>query len=138
MLSVKTPALTVDAAIVEDGRIALIRRKNPPFQGQWALPGGFVEIGEKTEDACVREAAEETSLDVGIIRLIGVYSDPKRDPRGHTVGVVYLCERKDGVLKGADDAKEAKWFSLEDLPKLAFDHDTIIGDVREAVRAGQK
>ena len=129
MIDLQTPKLTVDAAIVEDGRIVLIKRNNPPFKGHWALPGGFVDVGETVEEACVREAKEETSLDVDIVRLVGVYSDPKRDPRGHTVSVVFLCRRKGGVLKGADDAKEAQWFGLDNLPKLAFDHAKIVAGV---------
>jgi 8-oxo-dGTP diphosphatase len=130
MIDVRTPALTVDAAIVEDGKIVLIRRVNPPFKDCWALPGGFVDVGETVEAACVREAKEETCLNVEVIRLVGVYSDPKRDPRGHTASVVFLCGRMGGALKGADDAKEAKWFGLGELPKLAFDHAKIMADVK--------
>ncbi|MFH1054683.1 MAG: NUDIX hydrolase [Candidatus Altiarchaeota archaeon] len=130
MIDVKTPSVTVDAAIVEAGKIVFIRRVNPPFKGSWALPGGFVDLGEKVEDACVREAKEETSLDVKIKKLVGVYSDPKRDPRGHTVGIIFLCDIVGGKLKAADDAKEAKWFSLDALPELAFDHGKIVADVK--------
>ena len=120
--------LTVDALIVKDNMIVLIERLNPPFQGFWALPGGFVDVFETVESACVREAKEETSLDVRLNVLLGVYSDPKRDPRGHTVSAAYVCEIVGGELKAADDAKKAKWFSLDDLPKLAFDHQKIVDD----------
>jgi len=134
MLDVMTPKLTVDAVIVEGGKVVLIRRVNPPFKGMWALPGGFVDVGETVEAACVREAREETSLDVGIVKLVGVYSDPKRDPRGHTVGVIFLCKAKGGELKAADDAKEAGWFGLDGLPELAFDHGRILQDVKRTVK----
>ena len=133
MIDVVTPKLTTDAVIVEDGKVVLIRRVNPPFEGVWALPGGFVDVGETVEDACVREAREETCLDVGVAGLVGVYSDPSRDPRGHTVGVVFLCEKKGGELRAADDAKEAKWFSLDELPELAFDHDKILADAKKQI-----
>jgi 8-oxo-dGTP diphosphatase len=129
MIDIVTPKVTADAAIVEDARIVLVRRGNPPYKDCWALPGGFVEVGERVEEACVREAKEETGLDVEAVRLVGVYSDPKRDPRGHTVGVAYLCVPEGGVLKGADDAKEARWFPLDELPVLAFDHQRIVEDV---------
>jgi len=129
----KTPYLTTDGIveIYNEAQqllgIVLIKRKYPPLG--LALPGGFVEIGEKVEDACVREMKEEISLDVEIQALLGVYSDPKRDERFHTVSVVYLCKAY-GMPKGADDAKEAMVVKLEDLKtqRLAFDHGEIIGD----------
>jgi 8-oxo-dGTP diphosphatase len=130
----ETPPIAVDAIIVEKGSIVLIKRKNPPFQNCWALPGGFVEIGETIENSCIREAKEETSLDVEIKRHIGIYSDPKRDPRGHVVSVAFLCSVKSGILKGADDAKEAGWYWLDILPPLAFDHAKIINDARPYCR----
>jgi 8-oxo-dGTP diphosphatase len=130
MIDLKTPSVTVDAAIISDGKIVLIRRANQPFQGMWALPGGFVDVGETVEAACVREAVEETSLQIDIQKLIGVYSDPKRDPRGHTVGIAFLCSVAGGLLKAQDDAKEARWFSLDELPDLAFDHAKVLADLR--------
>ena len=135
MINIETPKLTVDAAIVDAGKIVLIKRANPPYKGSWALPGGFVNVGETVEAACAREAREETSLDVEVVRLVGVYSDPGRDPRGHTVSVAFLCKKKGGKLRGADDAKEAKWFSLEDLPTLAFDHGKIVEALRRSLSA---
>ena len=114
------PALTVDGVLVEDGSVLLVRRRNPPFAGRYALPGGFVDYGETVE------AAE---------RLIGVYSDPKRDPRGHTVSVAFLVRHRCGTLAGADDADEARFFPLDALPALAFDHDHILADAR-ALLAG--
>ncbi|RLF87536.1 NUDIX hydrolase, partial [Thermococci archaeon] len=95
----------------------------------WALPGGFVEYGEKVENAAVREAKEETGLDVELLKLIGVYSDPNRDPRGHTVTIAFLARGK-GRVKGGDDASEARVFKFEEVKnlKLAFDHKEIIED----------
>src|SRR5665647_3669905 len=100
----QTPSLTVDILILFENRLVLVKRKNPPYQGKFALPGGFVDIGESTEKAVARESFEETGLSVGIIKLVGVYSDPQRDPRGHTVSVCYLCllytspSPRDGLL----------------------------------------
>ncbi|KAA0002406.1 MAG: NUDIX hydrolase [Thermoplasmata archaeon] len=124
----KYPRLTVDGVIIKDKKILLIKRKNEPFKGKWALPGGFVEYGETVEDAVIREIKEETGLDTKIEKLLGVYSDPVRDPRGHTISIVYLLSPKKGVLKGSDDAMEAKFFDIENLPPLAFDHEKIIKD----------
>jgi len=127
----ETPLLTVDAVIIyEKNNLILIRRKNPPFQGILALPGGFVDIGETVEEACIREAYEETNIKVKIKRLIGVFSDPKRDPRGHNVTVAFLCEpaSKDEKYIAKDDAVAIEIVKLEDLhsKKIAFDHFKII------------
>ena len=124
-----TPLLTVDAVIItNEGKIILIKRKNPPFG--WALPGGFVDVGETVEEACKREAKEETNLDVKIERLLGVYSDPRRDARGHTVSIVFLCKIIGGSMKADDDAEEISAFSKDEIDKLqiAFDHRQIIAD----------
>src|SRR5690606_7419628 len=87
----QTPALTTDCVVFdESGRVLLIRRKFPPFEGGFALPGGFVDVGETVEDACRRELKEETGLEAGDLTLIGVYSDPTRDPRGHTCSVAFI------------------------------------------------
>ena len=125
------PSLTVDAVIeFPDDRIVLIRRANPPFEGQWALPGGFVDWSETVAHACIREAKEETSVDIELVRILGVYSDPSRDPRRHTVSVVFIAKYKSGELKGSDDAREARLFSREELREIqtAFDHDLILKD----------
>jgi len=129
----KSPKLTVDGILLKKGEILLIKRKNPPFKDNWALPGGFVEYGEKTEDAVLREFFEETGLKTKINKLIGVYSDPDRDPRGHTISIVYLVEEKGGELIGGDDALEAKFFNVKKLPTLAFDHGKIIEDLLKEV-----
>jgi len=133
-MDIKCPLLTVDAVIAKDGRFVLIRRKNEPFKGLWALPGGFVEVGETVEDAVRREAREETGLDIELIALLGVYSDPKRDPRGHTVSVVYLAKPVGGELCAADDAAEAAYFSPKDDPDLAFDHAIILNNAIDALK----
>jgi 8-oxo-dGTP diphosphatase len=130
----KSPKLTVDGLLLKDKKILLIKRKTHPFKGKWALPGGFVEYGEKTEDAVIREVFEETGLKTKIKHLIGVYSDPDRDPRGHTVSVVYLLNICGGKLKSDDDASDAKFFDLNRLPKLSFDHNNIIKDAVGSVR----
>jgi 8-oxo-dGTP diphosphatase len=128
----KTPFLTVDALIIYEGKLVLIRRLNPPFENQFALPGGFVEIGETVEAAAVREAKEETGLDIELIRLLGVYSDPSRDPRGHTVTVCYLA-RGFGKLKAGSDAKDIRLFGINEIPKLAFDHNKIIENAKSDI-----
>jgi len=126
----KIPRLTVDAIILnrEMKSIVLIKRKAYPFVGMWALPGGFVEFKEAVEDATIREAKEETGLDIEIEKLVGVYSDPERDPRGHTVAVTFLCRKLGGELIAADDAAEAKEFKIKELPEMAFDHRKMVDD----------
>jgi 8-oxo-dGTP diphosphatase len=126
------PALAVDGLIfTEDGRIVLIRRKNAPYKGQLALPGGFVEYNETTESAVVREVKEELGIKCRIIRVVGVYSDPSRDPRHHTVSVVYELEPESTNYKAGDDAASFEIISLNDkeiLGGLAFDHSRIVGE----------
>lgn len=123
----KKPSITVDGVIIKNGKILLIKRKNEPFKGKWALPGGFVEYGEKVEDAVLREIKEETGLNAKIKNLLGVYSDPNRDPRGHTISIVFILEGE-GEAKASDDASDVKFFDLNKLPPLAFDHEKIIKD----------
>jgi ADP-ribose pyrophosphatase YjhB (NUDIX family) len=122
----KNPIPTVDIIIELDGGIVLIERKNRPYG--WAIPGGFVDYGESVEEAALREAKEETSLDVKIVSLLGVYSQPDRDPRLHTISTVFIAETT-GQPKAADDAKRIGLFGKEALPKeLAFDHAKILED----------
>ena len=127
----KCPLITADAVIIyEKDNIILIRRKNPPFQGDYALPGGFMDIGETIENACIREAKEETNLDIKILKFIGIFSEPGRDPRGHTVTVAYLCEPlpESEKPKAQDDAASLEIVPISKLSslKLAFDHKDII------------
>ncbi len=127
-----TPLLTVDALILCGRKIVLIKRKNPPYRDRFALPGGFVEIGETVEAAVAREAREETGLDIKIIRILGVYSEPSRDPRGHTVSVCFLATGS-GKLKAGSDAKGIRLFSLNEIPELAFDHNKIIENAKSDI-----
>lgn len=130
LMKYKSPKITVDGIILDKGkkRILLIQRGREPFKGKWALPGGFIGYGERTEDAVVREVLEETGLRTRVLELFGVYSDPNRDPRGHTITLVYILEIMDGKVSGGDDAVEAKFFDLNSLPELSFDHEKIIKD----------
>lgn len=131
----RNPLPTVDVVIHVPGRgIVLVERRNPPHG--WALPGGFVDYGESCEEAAVREAREETGLDVVLTGLLGVYSDPSRDPRHHTISVVYTAQAADpSRLCAGDDAASAEFFPLDALPLLAFDHGRIAGDfIRQVTR----
>jgi 8-oxo-dGTP diphosphatase len=123
----KTPFLTVDAIIELEAGIVIIKRSNPPFG--YALPGGFVDYGESLEQAVTREAREETGLEITNLRQFHTYSDPKRDPRFHTVGTVFVCQAK-GEPRAGDDAAEAKVLSLAEIKGLdfAFDHRMILLD----------
>lgn len=121
--------MTVDAWIEDSrGRVLLVRRARPPFAGRWSLPGGFCEWGETTEESCAREAREETGIRVKIGEVLGVYSDPRRDPRGHTVSVLYRAKPVSGSVRGGDDAADAQWFTPSELVRLdlAFDHGEIV------------
>lgn len=118
-------ALTVDAVVFRDGGVVLIRRKNPPFEGMLALPGGFVDPDETAEAACVRELREETGLAVHQLHLIGVYSHPDRDPRGRVVSVAFVAEA-DGTVRAGDDAEAVSIVKNWREAELAFDHRNII------------
>jgi 8-oxo-dGTP diphosphatase len=133
----KNPKPTVDIIIeLSGGRIVLIRRKNPPHG--WAIPGGFVDEGEPLEHAAVREAKEETGLDVTLTDQLFTYSDPKRDPRLHTISTAFIATAQ-GEPVGADDAAEAKTFLPSELPSpLCFDHAEILRDYLAYKRTGQK
>lgn len=127
---IQTPHIAADIVIElvdRPGRpILLIERKHPPYG--WAIPGGFMEVGERLEQTAIREAAEETSLVVTLKALLGLYSAPKRDPRFHTVTAVYVAEAR-GEPKAADDAKNLRIVATDALPdQLAFDHDLVLKD----------
>lgn len=136
VLHYRNPVPTVDVVIFEPGRgVVLVERANEP--PGWALPGGFVDYGETVEAAAVREALEETGLKVALTGLVGVYSDPARDPRQHTMSVVYTAQAPAGAEPvGGDDAARAQFFPLELLPEnLAFDHARILQDFRTRLGA---
>ena len=127
----KTPSLTVDAVIIcKKNSMVLIKRKKDPYKGLWALPGGFVEYGETVESAVLREVKEETGLEIELQGLVGVYSDPERDPRGHTVTICFLAFKVGGELKADTDASDVICIPKNEISKLklAFDHDLILKD----------
>jgi ADP-ribose pyrophosphatase YjhB (NUDIX family) len=133
----RNPLLTVDIIIeIAHGGVVLIERKNPPYG--WALPGGFVDYGESVELAAIREAKEETSLDVRLFEQFHAYSDPKRDPRHHTVSIVFIA-CADGVPLGGDDAKAARAFRESEIPDaLVFDHERILRDYFHFKKTGER
>ena len=127
------PALTADVVLLAGepaSSVLLIERGSEPFKGSWALPGGFVETGERVHDAALRELAEETGISLEAeLALLGVYDTPGRDPRGPTVSVSYVRRATTELpATGGDDAARAGWFALDSLPPLAFDHDLIVAD----------
>ena len=127
----RNPSLTTDIFIYnEDKEFILIKRKNNPYKNYWALPGGFVDYGERVEDAAIRESKEETTIDVKLDKLVGVYSKPDRDPRGHTVSIVFTAKGNMDDKLADDDAIDIDIFSKEKIKeiKLAFDHEEIIND----------
>lgn len=125
--SYRNPLPTIDIIIeLEDGRIILIKRKNPPIG--WAIPGGFVDYGESLEEAAIREAKEETSLDITLLKQMHTYSKPDRDPRQHTISTIFIAKGS-GTPIAADDAAEIGVFTEENLPHpLMFDHEQILTD----------
>lgn len=127
----KTPVLAVDAVIfMKDNSVVLVRRRNPPFQGYWALPGGLCEQGETVEQAVHREVKEETGLLVESVQLVGVFSEPNRDPRGHTVSIAFLAKPTGGQLQAGSDAAHVETF--QQVPQnMAFDHLQILAAAEE-------
>jgi len=134
------PALTVDCVVFglddQDLKVLLIQRKLKPFRGQWAIPGGFVNVGESIDDAARRELREETGLESVFLEQLLTVGDPDRDPREHVVTVAHyaLVRLSDHRVNAATDAAQALWFALDDLPKLAFDHDTILKTAHERLQ----
>jgi 8-oxo-dGTP diphosphatase len=132
-MDTKAPSLTVDCVVLDPvGRLLLIRRRNAPFRGQYALPGGYVDYGETTEHAAARELAEETGLVAVTVSLIGVYSDPQRDPRGHVVSIAYRVEVSSYDVCAGDDASAAAFVGDWRGEELAFDHRRIVEDALRA------
>jgi len=124
----RKPSVTADGIVLKGNDIVLIKRGKEPFKGSYALPGGFLNYGERLEECAVREVLEETGVKTKVVELVGIYSSPDRDPRGHFVTAVYHLEPVGGMLKAGDDAKDAEWVPLDKLPKFAFDHGKIIQD----------
>lgn len=126
--------ITVDAVIlqeeVNDKSVLLVKRKNDPFKDQWALPGGFLEEDETFEAGAIRELEEETGLKIDTLEQAGVVGTPGRDPRGRTISIIFFgIVNNPGKVKGNDDASDAGWFNLNNLPRLAFDHLQILKDI---------
>ncbi|HTR01889.1 MAG TPA: NUDIX hydrolase [Thermoanaerobaculia bacterium] len=135
------PRLTVDSWVRDrKGRVLLVQRARPPFEGRWGLPGGFCEWKERTEECCARETLEETGLTVRVGELRGVYSKANRDPRGHNVTVVYACRVVRGRAKGGDDAADARWFTPREIrrTRFAFDHRAIVLEQLARDRANRR
>ena len=129
------PSLAADAVVFnQQGNWLLIRRKNAPFKGRYALPGGFVEYGETVEAAALRELREETGLRAKSPRLIGVYSNPKRDPRGHVISIAFLILVGNAKPKGGDDARSAEFVAQWRELNLAFDHNQIVADALRLIK----
>jgi 8-oxo-dGTP diphosphatase len=123
------PAFTVDIIIIQSGKILLIKRGHPPYEGKWALPGGFMDMNETPEQAAIRELEEETGVKVKSLKQFRTYGAIDRDPRHRTISTVYFAILDDNLrinTKAGDDATEAEWFSLDNLPELAFDHGIIL------------
>lgn len=139
MSNYKKPSITVDIVIFsdfeKDKKFVLIKRKNDPFKNQWAIPGGFVEYGETVENAAIREAKEETGIDIELKELFDVYSGPNRDSRGHTITIVYLATGNIKDKKAGSDAQDIRICSFKDLSKMriAFDHEIILTDIFKKV-----
>lgn len=129
----RNPTPTVDVILQRESRVLMVRRKKDPFKGQLALPGGFVNEGETVESAARRETKEETSLEVEPIEILGVYSDPKRDPRKHIATVVFVGIMVGGSETAGDDAESIEWVDLAsiDRQQIAFDHATILRDYKK-------
>jgi 8-oxo-dGTP diphosphatase len=131
------PAVTADCVVITneaEPNVLLIKRKNPPFKGSWAFPGGFMDMDETAEQCAIRELEEETGLKIQDIVQIGAYSKVDRDPRGRTVTIAYLIRIDSPVaVIGQDDAAKAEWFPLSTLPPLAFDHEEIMRDAMKII-----
>ncbi|MFX1263069.1 MAG: NUDIX domain-containing protein [Promethearchaeota archaeon] len=127
----RNPSPTVDVAVIDGEKLLLVKRGRDPYKGSWALPGGFVEFGEKVEETAVREVLEETGVRITLEAILGVYSDPRRDPRGHTITTVFIAWPVAGEPVGGDDAAEASWIDMKSLETemLAFDHSRIVEDL---------
>jgi 8-oxo-dGTP diphosphatase len=123
------PYISTDCVVFDElDRVLLIRRKNDPFRGQYAFPGGFIDVGETAEHAARRELKEETGIDARDLQLIGVYSDPGRDPRHHTITIAYIVFVQGQTAAAGDDAASAQFVAHAERETLAFDHNIILRD----------
>ncbi len=128
--------LTVDAVIADrEGRVLVMERGTEPFRGTWVLPGGYVDPGETVEQACIREVREELGLEVKLTGLIGIYSEPGRDPRGSVVSIAYRAEVVDGTLTVTAEARAHRWLEPDEVVPMGFDHARILADLRAQMRA---
>jgi 8-oxo-dGTP diphosphatase len=129
-MKIERVILASDALIIKDGKILLVKRKWPPFKGGWGPPGGQMDHDERIEQTCIREAWEETGFRVKIKKLVGIYSDPQRDPRGRVVSVAFACGITGGEMKLTRETTDIRWFSKADVRKmkLTFDHKKMIKD----------
>ncbi|TLZ40551.1 MAG: NUDIX hydrolase [Methanobacteriota archaeon] len=125
------PRVAVDGLVLVDRKLVAVLRGNEPFRGMPALPGGFVELGERTVDAVVREVREETGLETKVVRLVGVFSGPERDPRGHVISIAYALEPVGGHLRAGSDAAKIVQVDPASPPPMAFDHTEIVRRWRE-------
>ena len=132
------PAVTADSVVFCNGSdglsVLLIERANEPFKGCWAFPGGFMDMEENAEDCAKRELKEETGLEIPNMSQLGAFTDVNRDPRGRTVSIAYYAVIEKSEVKGADDAIQAKWFPIDSIPPLAFDHDKILRMALEEIK----
>ena len=132
------PTVTTDCVVfgIEGNNInvLLIKRGNEPFKGLWALPGGFLNPDETAEEGALRELREETGLEAAEVEQLYTFSDPKRDPRDRVISIAYMAVVKLQDVKGEDDASEAKWFPLKEIPSLAFDHELILNKALERLK----
>ena len=131
------PAVTADCVVFcndSDGlSVLLIERANEPFKGCWAFPGGFMEMDEDAEDCAKRELKEEAGLEIRTMRQLGAFTDVDRDPRGRMVSIAYYAVIEKSDVKGSDDAAQAKWYPVDSIPVLAFDHDKILRQALEVI-----
>ena len=134
------PAVTADCVVFSNDSdrlsVLLIERANEPFKGCWAFPGGFMDMEENAEDCAKRELKEEAGLEIRTMRQLGAFTDVNRDPRGRTVSIAYYAVIEKSEVKGADDAIQARWFPIDSIPPLAFDHDKILRMALEEIKKG--
>jgi 8-oxo-dGTP diphosphatase len=127
----ESPSVMVDAIVETNDKLLLVKRKKDPFKGSRSFPGGKVDLYEKVEEAVKRELREETSLDIEPIAILGVYSDPSRDPRGHRISITFIARIISGEAKAADDAESIEWLPINEQKDLAFDHNKILKDYHQ-------